>query len=585
MKSIYLQFDFLNDQSCSFDSPIDVITTNDINEIPALLRKMDQLKNQGYYLAGYVSYEAAPAFNPEYQVNDKPSLPLLWFGVFENPQPIKERQLNAYSTSDWKPLITKENFIKDIHIIQDYIRHHKTQQVNYTTRFQSSFDGDAYHYYTYLKKNQFASYSAYLELEDLRILSLSPELFLKVDGKRIITKPMKGTMKRGLTYKEDEELKDSLYHSEKNRYENEMVAELLKDELSSITKSNSATIEKKFEVETHPTIHQMTSTVSGELKDDSSIFDWFQGLFPCASITGSPKVDTMEIIKELEDSPRDVYCGAIGYIAPDNTAIFNVPIRTVIIEENQAIYGSGSGVTSKSDPSQEYDEVIEKTKILTREHIQVSLLESMRFEDGKIPRLSNHLKRLEQSTSYFQFLYDGEEIKDKIKGFTSTLSEKSPSKIRLLLDEKGHIDLEAVPITSLKTFRAKLAPEPIKKDNVFLYHKTTNRFVYDQFDSNLPNGYHTSLLWNEDGNLTEFSIGNLVIEKNGNFFTPPVIDGLLPGVMRDNLLCKNKLIEKHINKKDLLEADHVYLINSVRGWVRVELEEQDISLNKTHLLQ
>src|SRR5690606_34259403 len=173
-------------------------------------------------------------------------------------------------------------------------------------------------------------------------------------------------------------------------------------ELSSITKSNSATIEKKFEVETHPTIHQMTSTVSGELKDDSSIFDWFQGLFPCASITGSPKVDTMEIIKELEDSPRDVYCGAIGYIAPDNTAIFNVPIRTVIIEENQAIYGSGSGVTSKSDPSQEYDEVIEKTKILTREHIQVSLLESMRFEDGKIPRLSNHLKRLEQSTSYFQ---------------------------------------------------------------------------------------------------------------------------------------------------------------------------------------
>ncbi|GAA0308050.1 para-aminobenzoate synthetase/4-amino-4-deoxychorismate lyase [Gracilibacillus halotolerans] len=585
MKSIYLQFDFLNQKPCSFASPIEVLSTTDSNEIPALMEKMNEFKKEGYYLAGYLSYEAAPAFQTNYQVNDKPLIPLLWFGVFDKPRPVKPIQPAAYTTSEWKPLIKKESFIQNIETIQEYIKNKKTEQVNYTTRFEASFEGDAYTFYNQLKKNQSASYSAYLQLGELQILSLSPELFFKIDGKRIITKPMKGTMKRGFSYKEDEELKSLLYSSEKNRYENEMVAKLLKDELSTLVKANTATIEKKFEIETHPTIHQMTSTVSGELKEESSIYDWFRALFPCGSITGSPKVETMQIIKSLEDSPRDVYCGAIGYITPDNRAIFNVPIRTVQIKGNQAIYGSGSGVTSKSEPIQEYYEVIEKTKILTKEQIEFSLLESMRYENGEINHLSDHLARLKESASYFQFTYDQDNVMSEIRRFIATLQDNPPSKIRLLMSDNGKINLEAIPLEKLNSIRSKLSPQPIKKENLFLYHKTTNRSVYEQFDSKLPNGYQTTLLWNEEGHVTEFSIGNLVIEKNGHYYTPPLSDGLLPGVMRGKLLANNTLIEKHIKKEQLLEADQIFLINSVRGWIKVDLKEQEVSLNKTHLLQ
>ena len=586
LTTIYLEFDFLNRKPISFTAPVAIISTTDIEDIPHLIEQMEEWRNRGYYLAGYISYEAAPAFDSKYKVHHAPNIPLLWFGVFKEPSSInKTATATGYSISIWQPQTTKQQFIHSIEKIQQMIREGTTKQVNYTTRFLADFKGDAYSYYNQLQQNQSASYRAFLQMNETKILSLSPELFFKLDGRNITTRPMKGTMRRGYTYKEDQELKQALYHSTKNRDENRMIANLLKQELATISEKDTAKITKQFEIETHPTIHQMTSTVTAELRKDCSMFDWFQALFPCSSVTGEPKVETMEIINQLETTARDVYCGAIGYITPNDEAIFNVPIRTVLIQDNIATYGSGSGIAAKSDAIEEYQEVIEKTKVITRETKPVSLLESMRLEKGEIPYLNQHLTRLKNSAAYFQIPYDQASIQYKIKQWITSLNPKATYKIRLVLHSNGEIDLDAEKLQHINEIYAVLAPFPIEKDNVFLYHKTTNRSIYKQFDQSLPKDYHTTLLWNEEGNITEFTIGNVVIEMNGKLYTPPVSDGLLAGVMRNHLLAENRLIEKHIRLQELKDAEQIYFINSVRGWIKVCLKEQESSLTRPHLLQ
>ncbi|SER79386.1 para-aminobenzoate synthetase / 4-amino-4-deoxychorismate lyase [Gracilibacillus ureilyticus] len=576
----YLQYDFKGMEKV-FTQPIEIIKANKIENVPEAFKKVERALSKGYYVAGYVSYEAAPAFDTSYYVSDNSVLPLIWFGVFEEDQPGNKKLDNnsSYTLSEWKNTISRDRYDQMIEKIKSLIGQGITYQVNYTTRLKAHFSGDSHSFYQQLLRNQSASYCAYLNIEDYQILSISPELFFHVDNGKIKTKPMKGTIKRGKTLEEDSELKKQLQSSKKDQAENVMIVDLLRNDLGRIAKPGSITVKSLFEIEQYPTVHQMTSTIEAVLEEDKTVWDWFEALFPCGSITGAPKVETMKQIAEIETTPREVYCGAIGWIGPDRQAVFSVPIRTVWInnETGVAAYGTGSGVTWHSNKEDEYAEWKQKAAFLSDNRPTFSLLESILLENGTYPLLDYHLKRLHDSAIYFSYKWNKKELIHHL----SELANKYPHgkyKVRLLLDQHGSISVTADHINELsEPIHSLIALKPISSDNVFLYHKTTNRSIYKNYDQYLPEGYMTTLLWNENGFLTEFTIGNVVFEKNGMYYTPPVSDGLLNGTMRAKLIDKKIIKEKQIPVQNIDEYDQIWFINSVRGWLKVELLETNNS--------
>ncbi|GAE92822.1 para-aminobenzoate synthase [Gracilibacillus boraciitolerans JCM 21714] len=307
----FLQFDF-KEKEIIFANPVEIITASEIDDVPKAFLKVEHALQNGNYVAGFVSYEAAPpAFDNSYMVNEKPSLPLIWFGVFPQETDRKRKsEAQPYSISKWNNTISNEKYNQIITQIKSLIRQGNTYQVNFTTRLKAQFTGDSYSFYQQLLRNQSDSYSAYLDIKDYQILSVSPpELFFKVNNGKIKTKPMKGTIKRGKTLQEDLELKEQLKNSKKDQAENVMIVDLLRNDLGRIAKPGTIKVEALFDIETYPTVHQMTSTITAQL-EKNNVYDWFKALFPCGSITGgAPKVETMKYIAELEDTPRDVYCG------------------------------------------------------------------------------------------------------------------------------------------------------------------------------------------------------------------------------------------------------------------------------------
>ncbi|MFC4404879.1 aminodeoxychorismate synthase component I [Gracilibacillus xinjiangensis] len=575
----YLQFDF-NGMEKTFTNPIEVITANDIESVPKAFRKVEHALDNGYYVAGYVSYEAAPAFDDSYIVHDQSLLPLVWFGVFEQGTDIKKTHAHLpYSLSEWKNTIRDEKYKEMIEKIKLLIGQGITYQVNYTTRLKAQFNGDSYSFYQQLLRNQSASYCAYLSIENYQILSVSPELFFHVNNGRITTKPMKGTIKRGKTLEDDLILKEQLKFSAKDQAENVMIVDLLRNDLGRIAKPGSVNVKKLFEIEQYPTVHQMTSTIEAEIEEDTTVWDWFHALFPCGSITGAPKVATMKHIAEMETTPRDIYCGAIGWIGPNRQAIFNVPIRTVWInsQTGEALYGTGSGVTWNSSSEDEFKEGMQKAAFLKENRPSFSLLESILLEDGIYPLLEYHIKRLEDSSTYFSYEYN----KGNIISALADTAKEYPSgkyKVRLIVAKNGEIQINTVSIREIiEPVNASIANKAVSSDNVFLYHKTTHRETYQQFDNQLPKNYMTTLLWNESGYVTEFTIGNVVFEKGGKFYTPPITDGLLNGIMRSKLIKEKILEEKQIRKEDIDSYEQVWFINSVRGWLQVNIMQTNNS--------
>ncbi|WP_018930883.1 aminodeoxychorismate synthase component I [Gracilibacillus lacisalsi] len=570
MNKPFLQFNF-QQKVRQFTNPIKVWNTTNIKEIPTIFEELEQFLDKGYYIAGFVSYEAAPAFDPTYHVHQDNELPLIWFAAYEKPFDKTDRLEDMnYQLSDWNHTTSYEDYQVNINRIKKAIEEGNTYQVNYTTRLKSRFTGNPYSFYQQLVENQAASYCAYLDIGENHILSASPELFFQVKDGKIITKPMKGTIKRGRTYREDLQFKQTLRDSVKDQAENVMIVDLLRNDIGRIAKPGTVNVTSLFDVETYPTVHQMTSTIEASL-ERMKVYDWFQALFPCGSITGAPKVETMKYIAALEDTPREVYCGAIGWISPAREAIFNVPIRTVIINGNNAIYGTGGGITWDSTSKNEYDELNQKSAILHQKRKVVSLLESVKLENGKYPLMPYHLQRLKHSTQYFDFPFHEERVKEKL----SVLAEKLQIgcyKVRLLYHPSGKIKLDHQAINKLEQpVSTVIASEPVDKENIYLYHKTTNREIYEKFDQAKPSHILTTLLWNEQGHITEFTIGNIVVEKDGRFFTPPVSDGLLPGTYREQLIEEGILVEKSIPLAKITTYDQIWFINSVRGWLKVQL--------------
>ncbi|MGP4076241.1 aminodeoxychorismate synthase component I [Halobacillus sp. K22] len=572
MKGATLIFEFSdrygNKTPKRFADPDRIISAETIEQVEQAFLEVNEALKQGFYAAGFVSYEAAPAFDPSFQVHSSPEWPLVWFGIFNEPVSSEaSAELGSFQVSDWHMEGDYNQYKNGISQIKQAIKLGETYQVNYTTRLKADFSGDEYAFYRQLAAAQKSSYCAYINTGRHQLLSASPELFFRIDEGTIMTKPMKGTAARGRFPAEDEKLKADLHCSEKERSENLMIVDLLRNDLGRIALPGTVHVPELFEVETYPTVHQMTSTIKGQLADSFSMWEVFQALFPCGSITGAPKVRTMEYIKKLEPSPREVYCGAIGYMTPEKEAVFNVPIRTVMLDEGTAAYGTGGGVTWESTSEGEYEEIHTKARLLTESAPEFRLLETMKMEDGMIFLLPYHLKRVKSSGDYFGFKVDQDLLLQSLSKISS-FHQEGVYKVRMLVDQEGEPEIECKQLSeSPAVLNAELADEPVDEQDPFLFHKTTHRKVYEKHQKENA----LVLLWNKQGELTEFTIANLVVKFNGEFFTPPISCGLLSGTYRKQLVEEGRLKEKVLRKEELEKYQEIWMINSVRGWVRIHL--------------
>lgn len=574
----FLYFNFIdhkgNFNPLQFTKPIQILTAQTISEIMPCMKAIQQAIKDGFYAAGYISYEAAPAFNKALPVKEGNIMPLLWFGIFNEPvhQKLEHTNKNYSYKEDWNPTVSVDDYNNNFNHIQRFIKDHQTQQVNYTIAFESQFPGDPVSLYKQLEDAQSANYTAYLDIGDFSVVSASPELFFHLKNREITTKPMKGTIGRGRTYQDDMQQAEWLRNSKKDQTENKHIIDLMCSELEDIAIPETIRVPDLYAIEKYPTVYQMTSTVTAQIQEHIELIDIFRALFPCGSITGIPKEETMSIITKLETNPREVYCGAIGYITPNHEAIFNVPIRTVLIdkENKKAQYGVGGAITKDSKKENEYQEVLIKTRLLTKKQHDFKLLESFGLMNGEYLFFKEHMKRLKESALYFDFKLQLDEIRNDLIDL-SKKHKQEKWKVRLLVEKNNHYSIEIeklLPTTNNLT--VKLAQQSIDKSNLFLYHKTTNRSIYEANQIQNSTLFDT-LLWNEEEEITEFTTGNIVVELNNQLYTPPVHSGLLAGTFRDFLLTKGIITERKIMKDELHHCEKIWFINSVREWVPVQL--------------
>lgn len=573
-------FGSLDERSASlpliFDQPLRIYSTSEPGKVISVLREAEAAAKSRKWVALMLSYEAAPAFDRSLKTHAPGALPLVWAAVFDNPsQPdsISKLGSNGYRVDDWKPRVLQSEYRKTITRIQDLIARGDTYQVNYTFPLNSRFSGEPLTWYMDLCRAQGSDTCAYLDLGRYRVLSLSPELFFERTGDSVQTKPMKGTIQRGRWNEEDQERAQQLASSNKDRAENVMIVDLLRNDLGKISVPGSVRVSSLFDLERYQTLWQMTSTVQSTLNRGTTLTDLLAALFPCGSITGAPKIRTMGIIRELEQQPRGVYTGTIGLVRPGGNCVFNVAIRTIVLEPETggATFGVGGGITFDSIPDREYEECLTKSAFLSTSAESFQLLETMLLEKGKLFLVDRHLDRLSASAKYFDFSHDEKQIRSHLASITSSHS-RGNWKVRLLLSSAGEIHLETSGLGSqpVRPKRVALADKPINSADRFLFHKTTNRRVYDEALAARPD-CDDVILWNERGEITESTIANVVVSIDGQLYTPPVECGLLGGTFRAELLAQGEICERVIQTRDLRHAQAWFLINSVQGWEEILL--------------
>src|ERR1043165_2960960 len=539
--------------SLRFDSAEREMIAKNLGEVLAVLDFAEREAQAGAYVAVMLSYEAAPAFDSVLAVHEPSDFPLVWAAAFESPTDLASNDARLMSNS-WAPRVSRVEYDDAVTQIKELIAAGDTYQVNYSFPLTASFNGDAYAWYRTLCEAQGAQYSAYIDLGRYRVLSLSPELFFERRGERVVTKPMKGTVRRGRWTAEDEELAQWLRQSTKDRAENVMIVDLLRNDLGKVSVPGTVHVSSLFELERFETVWQMTSTVESTLRAGTSLADMMTALVPCGSITGAPKIRTMQIILELERYPRGAYTGAIGLLKPDGDCVFNVAIRTVMIDTKaqQATFGVGGGVTIDSTADREYEECLVKSRFLYSEAREFQLFESLLLEDGEYFLFAEHLERLRNSAEYFGFRFPEERIREELRSVAGS------GKVRLTLWKDGRIETHVSPLQPARDQQVRLATTPVDSADRFLFHKTTLR----DFSAN------DIVYWNERGEVTESSIANIVAPIDGELYTPPVASGLLAGTFRNHLLAEGKIKERVITIEELENAKEFYLINSVRKWAR-----------------
>ncbi len=561
-----------------FTAARQIIIAEKLEEVLPALREIEHLVEMNHwYAAGFLSYESASAFDSAAPTRAGSGFPYLWFGLYPKPRMItlpKPEGPNA--DLDWHPTTDRETYHTAIAAIRERIGDGRTYQVNYTMRLQCNFTGTPWDFFLQLAHNQ-NKHAAYVDMDRYAICSASPELFFQLDGGAITCRPMKGTARRGRTNAEDREQSEWLKQSAKNRAENVMIVDMVRNDLGRIAKLGSVSVPQLFETERYPTLWQMTSTVTANTS--SSVTEIISALFPCASITGAPKVSTMSIIAELENTPRRIYTGSIGYISPQRKAIFNVAIRTALIDRMQqsAEYGVGGGIVWDSTSPEEYAEALLKARLLNEQSRPFSLLETMLWTpEENFFLLERHLARMLDSAAYFDIQITREKLKKYIDHISSGFH--APQRVRILLDQTGSLDSEIRPFAlaeSAESLKACLAREALDSDNPFLFHKTTRRDVYKAARTGLEE-FDDVLLYNENWELTEFTIGNLVVELGGKLVTPPISCGVLPGTFRAHLLETGQVEERVLRIEQLGECGKIFRVNSIRKWEQVELCRESI---------
>lgn len=559
-----------------FKNPFQIVEARAIEDVLPALQNIDtQVREQGRYAAGFISYEASGAFDPAICTKTPEDFPLLWFGLYPSPEEVQlpEPDFRAYSLGARTPSVSQPEYFHAISKIKEHIHSGDTYQVNYTLQLQIPFAGDPWNLFLAMVRAQSPGYAAWINTGRFAVCSASPELFFNLEGNRLTCKPMKGTVKRGRTLQEDASFATWLRNSEKNRAENLMIVDMIRNDLGRIADDGSVQVDRLFEVERHPTLWQMTSTIHAN--SQKSLTEIMAALFPCASITGAPKIRTTRIIADLEASARNLYTGCIGFIGPEPRAQFNVAIRTAVVDrrEGTARYGTGGGIVWDSTHQDEYTEAILKARVLTEQRPEFSLLETLLWtRDSGYFLLDYHMKRLADTAAYFDYTVNIKDVEESLHMKASGYSEAF-QKVRLLIDRNGVMDIQSSvlnPEESPEKLQVKPATDPVYSKDIFLYHKTTFRSVYEAAHRSCPE-CDDVLLWNEREELTESCIANIVLEIDGRMYTPPIRSGLLAGVFRAWLLDQGKIEERVLHISDLKTSNKVFLVNSVRKWQEAAL--------------
>lgn len=564
-----------NGQSHLFVDPKEVLVAYDSQTARAALKRIAEAGKDGLWAAGYFAYELGFLFEErlEKHLPRASNTPLLWFGLYDGPRPFAGLPEAPDGTAEnLIPKISFADYASAFERVQTYIEAGDTYQVNLTFKAGFSLAGSPLGLYRRLAQSQKTAYGAYIDAGDHFVLSRSPELFVSGTGETLSARPMKGTLPRAPLASQDAADRAALAKDEKNRAENLMIVDLLRNDLGRIAEIGSVEVTDLFTVETYSTLHTMTSGISAKRRSDVTLLDVLENLFPCGSITGAPKLRAMEIIHEVEPSPRGLYTGSIGYIAPNGDFAFNVAIRTAVIDSSgNGEIGIGGGIVADSKAQSEYNEAILKLRFLSDPAPPITLIETLKWSPAEsFVLLGRHIARLLSSASYFGLPADGAEATTRL--ITESENWTAPMRVRLTLSEAG-IEISAVPLPpNPDKFRFIVASETLDSTSVWLAHKTTNRAFYDQprIKAHDTLGVDEVVFLNERGELTEGSITNLFVERDGKLLTPALSSGLLPGTLRAELIETGKAEEAILTLADLQSADAILLGNSVRGLIRAE---------------
>ena len=554
----------------AFGAPLQTLAAHTLEQVKPLLDAVQAASAQGWWCVGYVRYEAAPAFDAALTVHPADG-PLAWFAVFDIPLPWPEPS-TASAQIDWHSFIPRPDFEAAMEALHQAIRAGELYQVNLTAQMAGSFSGDPQALFAALQRAQPGGYAALLDTGDAQILSVSPELFFDWRDGNILARPMKGTARRGADAQEDAALAESLRTSPKERAENVMVVDLLRNDISRIAEPFSVQVPRLFHTEALPTVWQMTSDVTARTRPGCTLAEVFSALFPCGSVTGAPKVQAMRMVHALEPTARGVYCGAIGVVQPGGATTFNVPIRTVTLHGTEARCGIGSGITADAQAEGEWQEWAAKQAFVQRASAPFALLETLAMVDGSLRHRDAHLARMQAAAAHFGTPWNAEHVAQTLQ---TILRPQGAWRVRLLLDAQGQATAEAYPLeASPASVRLQLADRPLAEaHSEFVRFKTTRRAHYDAFTPTQP-GVFDTLLWNTAGEITECTRGNIALRLGGQWVTPPLACGLLGGIGRDNALQAGRVVEAVVRVSDLQRVEALAFVNSLRGWLAADLDQK-----------
>ncbi len=583
-----------------FQNPRELITARKVSEIEPAFNRIRHHLQEGYYVAGWISYETGLSLEDKLQslCRSSHATPFLSFGVYGNIAKLssedsenywlEKSRTNEYVIENPELNISRQDYETAVDKIHKFLKAGDIYQVNFTLKSLFSFAGSPESYFAALRKAQKVQYGAFIKSDELSVLSLSPELFFQKRGRKIHVRPMKGTCPRGRTVAEDRQNADFMRNDEKNRAENLMIVDLLRNDLAKCSTVSSVKVKSLYDVEKYRTLFQMTSSIEAEVSEGIDAIDLLRALFPCGSVTGAPKIRAMEIISELENEARGIYTGAIGYMSPDGDCCFSVPIRTITISsDGQGEMGIGSAIVADSQAGAEYDECLLKAQFATGNFGDFELFETLRWSGGKnaasdVSRdrqsgyhlLDLHMARLKSSAEYFDFSCDEQAILNDLQAHAGWLEADKIWKTRLLLSQTGEISITSIPHEpEEKTALVTLSGKTVDSRNPMIFHKTTDRTLYDTELASHQREYgsYDVLFVNERGELTEGAFNNIFLKVADILYTPCLTSGLLNGTLRQSILRdpQIRLEERILTVEDLEKAEKIYMGNSLRGMVEV----------------